>query len=93
VGSIFVCDDCGGAGAHGYDRGPVVERCPRCAGVGLIFGNAATGARDFLDLLTGVRGTELTALGEGVAIRALAVLAARLEEQCEQLQQELNRLR
>lgn len=93
MGNIFVCDECNGAGAHGYDRGPAVERCPRCAGVGLVFSNRATAARDFLELTTGVRGSELTALGEGAAIRALAGLAARLEARCEELQQELDRLR
>jgi hypothetical protein len=35
----------------------------------------------------------MAALGEGGAVRVLAVLAANLEERCEQLQQELNILR
>jgi hypothetical protein len=93
MGTVFVCDECGGAGAHGYERGPAVERCPRCAGVGLVFADPATAARDFLHLITGVQGSELSALGEGGALRALAALTARLEARCEQLQQDLDSTR
>jgi hypothetical protein len=59
----------------------------------LLFRDAATGARDFRDLITGVSGSEMAALGEGGAVRALSVLAARLEERCERLETELARLR
>jgi hypothetical protein len=89
MGHVVICDECAGAGVHGYDRGPTLERCPRCRGAGLLFGDAATGARDFRDVITGPAGSEFAGLPEGAALRALAILTAQLEERCERLEREL----
>jgi len=90
---IAICGECHGAGVLQYDRGPAVERCPRCLGIGLTFADRSRAARDFLELLTAPTGPELAQLGEGGAVRALALLAARLEERCERLERELDQLR
>jgi hypothetical protein len=93
VSRIAICLECHGAGVLGFDRGPAVERCARCHGIGLTFADESTGARDFLELLTAPTGPELAQLGEGGAVRALAILTARLEERCERLERELAELR
>ncbi|MGH3003120.1 MAG: hypothetical protein ACRDM1_10765 [Gaiellaceae bacterium] len=91
MSQVAICGECGGEGYLGYDRGPAVERCPGCRGAGLLFGKPSTAARDFRDLITGPSGSELAALPKGGALRALAVLAAGLEERCERLELELAR--
>jgi hypothetical protein len=86
MGSVSVCDECHGAGAHGYERGPAVERCPRCLGAGLLFSSPATALGDLTAALTSARSAEFFALGEGGLVRAVAALASQLETRVSQLE-------
>jgi hypothetical protein len=95
VPRVQLCEECGGSGAHLYERGPAAERCPRCGGVGLRFGDPASAARDLRDLLTasGADASELLALGPGGALRALAAALALVEERVAATERELARKR
>lgn len=80
MGGVSVCDECAGAGVHGYQSGPAVERCPRCGGAGLLFSDDRTALRDLARSIASGQGAELLfALGEGGLARAVAVKAAELE--------------
>jgi hypothetical protein len=93
VARVHICEDCGGNGAHGYERGPAAERCPRCRGAGVVFGDLQSAARDLRDLLTAANAQtpELLALGPGGALRALSSAVALLEERVAAIEQELAR--
>jgi hypothetical protein len=93
VARVFVCEECGGAGAHGYARGPAVERCPRCRGAGVRFADPQTAARDLRELLASTTSPELVELGEGAAVRALAAALALVEERLAAVEAELQRRR
>jgi hypothetical protein len=93
MGRVWICEECSGLGLHGFDRGPVAERCQRCQGAGVLFADTSSAARDFYGVLTGLGGLDMTALGEGASIRALALLLARIEERCEALESALERPR
>lgn len=94
MGSIRVCDECDGAGAHGYESGPAVERCPRCRGAGVLFADATSAVQDFAAEVLGGGGAELQlSLGEGGLIRALAGACAALEGRITALEREVQRLR
>lgn len=88
---VFVCEECDGRGVQTYDRGPVVERCPGCAGVGVRFADRSTAARDLEAAVTGSADAALATLGEGGLLRAVAHVAAELEARCETLERELGR--
>ncbi|HVU79214.1 MAG TPA: hypothetical protein VHC67_16675 [Gaiellaceae bacterium] len=88
MGSVSVCDECHGAGAHGYDRGPIIERCLRCGGAGVLFGDERTALNDLTTALTSSRSAELF-VWEGSQVRALAALAARLEARVAALEREI----
>lgn len=90
---VFVCDECEGRGLQTFDRGPAVERCTGCDGVGLRFASPPTAARDFSTELTSPQGAELVGLSEADTVRALAWLVARTEERCEAVERELERRR
>lgn len=92
---VHICEDCGGNGAHGYARGPAAERCPRCRGAGVVFGDDASAARDLRDLLTAAdaQAPELLALGSGGALRALSSVLALVETRVAAVEDELARRR
>lgn len=92
---VHACEECRGIGAHGYERGPAVERCTRCGGAGVVFGEPRTAARDLHDLLTapGADSPELLALGAGGALRALSAALALVEARVAETEQELARRR
>jgi hypothetical protein len=89
---VSLCNECRGLGAHGYERGPVVEPCRACNGVGLRFADQATAASDLRDVLVNVtaRTELLEASGEGVVLRATGVVLAGLEQRIAALERELD---
>lgn len=95
MGDVLICDECGGAGVHPFDRGPAFETCPRCGGAGLRFTDPTRSARDLRDLLAarGRAAELLTQAGEGAAVRAQTSALAAVEERLERLEQELARRR
>jgi hypothetical protein len=91
--AVTVCDECHGAGGHGYESGPPFERCPRCHGAGVLFGPGEPPLQQLAATLFGSRGAELQLnLGEGGLIRALTVAAADLEQRVVALERELAKL-
>jgi len=57
-----------------------VERCPRCLGAGVLFGNDAQALQELAASLIGGGAADVfAAAGEGALIRALAFAAAHLE--------------
>jgi hypothetical protein len=91
---VFVCTECRGTGAIGFDTGPAVERCLRCQGAGVLFQEPATAARDLRDavLRTSVD-EQFLELGPDWVVRALASSLALLEERLARLEAELDRRR
>jgi hypothetical protein len=94
VARVYVCDDCRGTGAIGFAKGPAVERCTRCEGVGVLFPEPATAARDLRDAVLRTSVDErFLELGTAWVIRALASSLARVEERLARLEAELDRRR
>jgi hypothetical protein len=91
---VYVCEECGGSGAIGFDRGPAVERCTRCRGAGVVFYEPSTAARDLRDAVLRTSVDErFLELGPDWVIRALASTVALLEERLARVEAELERRR
>lgn len=61
---IFLCEECDGAGAVAFDRGPAAENCTRCGGVGLVMTDPLHALSDLQRLFS------VTPSDEGVIARA-----------------------
>lgn len=91
---VFVCEECRGSGAIGFDKGPAVERCTRCRGVGVVFYEPSTAARDLRDAVVRTSVDQrFLELGPDWVIRALASTLGLLEERLARVEAELERRR
>jgi hypothetical protein len=92
VARIVRCEECRGTGAIAFEKGPAVERCTACRGIGVRFPDPATAAQDLRDALSTTSvAPELLELGADGAIRALAGARALLEERLGRVEVELRR--
>jgi hypothetical protein len=91
---VYVCEECRGTGAVGFDRGPAVERCTACKGAGVLFHEPGTAARDLRDMVLRTSVDErFLELGSDWVIRALASTVAGLEERLARVEAEVERRR
>lgn len=85
---IYLCEQCGGAGAVAFERGPAAENCSRCGGVGLVVSDERTLVADLERLLSVDRADEgvLARAAPGAELRLLVRALQALERRIGELE-------
>lgn len=85
---LYLCHECGGAGAIAFERGPAAENCTRCNGVGVIMSDTRTAIDDLRRLFSVSPADEgtLARAAPGVEWRLVAEILQHLERRIDALE-------